>query len=129
MAHQLWPAEDEPFLSVDEILRRWRDAFAYVSVDPAAGRIQMDEVIAYIARMVGSPHFTREDLDLARRNRDLAVYVRLSDAEEPGLEYLESVITPETEIFFGYTGGDHEDAAAALVERAAAALGYRSELV
>src|SRR3954467_9778305 len=56
MAHQLWPPEDEPFLSVDEILRRWRDAFAYVSVDPAAGRARMDEVIAYIARMVGSPH-------------------------------------------------------------------------
>jgi len=129
MAHQLWPPEDEPFLSVDEILRRWRDAFAYVSVDPAAGRARMDEVIAYIARMVGSPHFAREDLDLARRNRDFAVHVRLSDLEQPALAYLEAVITPETEIFFDYTGGDHQDAAAALVERAAAALGYRSELV
>jgi hypothetical protein len=68
-------------------------------------------------------------LELARRNRDFAVHVRLSDAEQPGLAYLESVITPETEIWFDYTGGDHEDAAAALVERAAAALGYRSEVV
>jgi hypothetical protein len=129
MAHQLWPPEGTPYLSVDEVLRRWRDAFGHVLTDPAAGRAQMDETIAYLAGMVGGGHFTREDLERARRNRDLAVQVHLADAAQPGLAYLETVVTPETEILFGYTGGDHEDAAAPLVERAAAALGYESELV
>jgi hypothetical protein len=130
VAHQLWPPEGAPFLSVDEVLRRWRETFAHVVADPAAGRAHMDETIAYLAGMVGgNQYFTPEDLERACRNRDLAVHVRLADAADASVAYLETVITPESEIFFDYTGGDHEDAAAPLVERAAASLGYESELV
>jgi len=130
MAHQLWPEEGAPFLTVEEVLERWRAVFAYVDADPAAGRAQMDETIAYLQRMVGgNKYFTPEELAKARRDRDHAVRVRLADAAQHGDVYLETLVTPEAEILFDYADGFHEDAAAPLVERAARALGYQLELV
>jgi hypothetical protein len=130
MAHELWPPEGAPYLRVEEILARWQRAFRHVRADPDAGRASIEEQIAYVASMIGrNQYFTSEELERLRRSRDHAVEILCADSERPGRAYIETVLEPDAKIFIAYSDRRHESAAAPLVARAAAALGYEVELV
>ena len=131
MAHELTPKADNPPLPVDEVIRRLRDSFAQVQVDVERASRELEESARYMAR-AGGPHFSKEDIDRARRLIGHAAYVIIADDAGTDLDlmYLSFLLEPEHErIFIDYESVMHEERSRELRERLARALDYDVELV
>ena len=129
MAHELTPKADNPPLPVDEVIRRLRDSFAQVQVDVERASRELEESARYMAR-AGGPHFSKEDIDRARRLIGHAAYVIIAADAGTDLMYLSFLLEPEHErIFIDYESVMHEERSRELRERLARALDYDVELV
>ncbi len=129
MAHELIPKPDKPALSFDEVMRRLRDSFAHVELDTALASRQLEESAQHMAR-TGSPHFSQEDVDRARRLIGHASYVIVADDASTKGAYLSFLLEPDHEsIFIAYESRTHEEMSQALRERLARVLDYDVELV
>ncbi len=129
MAHELSPKPDKQALSFDDVVHRLRDSFAYVELDTERASQELQESAQYMAR-TGSPHFTQEDIDSARRLIGHASYVIVADDANTDSAYLSFLLEPNHEkIFIAYESRAHEHMSQALRERLARVLDYDVELV
>lgn len=129
MAHELTPKADNHPLPVDEIIRRLRDSFAHLQVDVERASRELEESARYMAG-AGGPHFSKKDIDHARRLIRHAAYVIIADDPDTDLVYLSFLLEPEHErIFIDYESGVHEERSHELRERLARTLDYNVELV
>jgi hypothetical protein len=129
MAHELTPKPGNTPLPFEEVIRRVRDSFIHVQLDEDRASQELTESVRYMAR-TGSPHFTNEDIERARRSIGRAVHVTIVDERGSDLAYLSFLLEPDDDtIFLAYQSATHEEMSRDLRERLARVLDYEIELV
>ncbi|WP_146585475.1 hypothetical protein [Posidoniimonas polymericola] len=91
------------YLSLDEVVSRLEQVFGFVNAETRGAAVGADA------------------------NGNQRCYLTIADSQDHGLAYLLSQFEPDQPLFFGFVSGEHEDAAAPLVERVAKALDYELE--
>jgi hypothetical protein len=129
MAHELTPKPGNTPLTFDEVIRRLHDSFVHVELNEDRASQELNESVRYMAR-TGSPHFTSEDIERARRSIGHAAHVIIADDPDADVAYLSFLLEPEHDkIFLDYESRTHEDVSRDLRERLARVLDYDVELV
>ena len=117
---KLLPPAGRDTLSVKEVVRRLRDEFNVVDVDPDAGHDHVAGMIAAMLRLSDSLPGKQDRLAWLQSIQNDAVYVSFGD--DLGV-VASCCVQPDSELFF-----DSHDAtygpARPLLDRAATALGY-----
>jgi hypothetical protein len=117
---KLLPREDGNALPVDNVIRRLRDEFEVVDVDPDAGRDHVAGMIAATLRFDDSIPIKHEQLARLQSVQEGAAYVSFGD----DLANMASCcVMSDSELFFD-SPDEIDGPTRPLVERAAAALGY-----
>lgn len=137
MGHTLFPAVEGHYLQPDEIVRRLQAEFKYVEADIEAGTAHVQEMLGQFERMTPAmvEMYKSVNLDVPTHILSLrgmlgkAVAIVVSDRPKFENDYIHFVAMPETAPLIGYKSGDHEDAAAPLLRRICAVLGYDAEVV
>ena len=117
---KLFPPEDGNALPVDDVIRRLRDEFEVVDVDPDAGRDHVAAMIAATLRFDDSIPIKHEQLARLQSVQEGAAYVSFGD--DLG-KMASCCVMPDSELFFD-SRDEIDGPARPLVERAGAALGY-----
>ena len=125
MAHRLSPITEGEYLEPKEIVRRLRAEFEFVEADADAGTEVVADMIKQFQRMKAP----QEMIEAHRAMLGKAIRIVVSDREDFEDDYLTFTAMPNGDPFIGYSSGEHEDAAAPLLERACKILRYRAELV
>jgi hypothetical protein len=125
VAHRLSPIAKGEYLGPTEIVRRLRAEFEFVEADADAGT----EVVADMIKQFQRMKRPQEMIDGYRAMRGKAIRIVVSDRENFDDDYLAFTAMPNGDPFIGCSSGQHEDAAAPLLERACKILQYRAELV
>jgi hypothetical protein len=129
MAHELFPRDGNTPLPLDEVIRRLRDSFRHVDLNQDRASQELTDSVRYMAR-TGSPHFTGEDIERARRAIGRATYVIIADEPDAPLAYLSFLLEPDHDkIFLDYESSAHEEMSRDLRGRLARVLDYEVELV
>ena len=118
---KLLPPEDGDALPVADVIRRLEDEFAEVHADPDAGQDHVAGMIAATLRFSDRVPGKQERLAWFQSVQDAAVQVSFGD--DLG-NVASCCVMPDSELFFG-SPDEVDGPARPLVERAAAALGYR----
>jgi hypothetical protein len=129
MAHRLVPPGQA--LSPAAVVERLRNEFGWVESDPERGRDHVGDMLAAYRRMRDGGRIPVPDslIDDLAPKQDHAIWVHVADDEFDEDAFFETVILPDEPLFIGYSSGEHQDAAASLVARCAAVLGYELVLV
>src|SRR4051794_29649398 len=125
VAHRLSPITEGAYLEPQEIVRRLRAEFEFVEADDDAGKEVVADMIKQFQRMKAP----QEMIDAHRAMLGKAIRIVVSDREDFEDDYLTFTAMPNGDPFIGYSSGQHEDAAAPLLERACKILRYSAELV
>jgi hypothetical protein len=125
VAHQLSPLNEGEYLEPKEIVRRLRAEFAFVEADADAGNDVLADMLKQFQRMKAP----QEIIDAHRAMIGRAVRVVVSDREGFEDDYIAFTAMPNGGPFISYSSGQHEDAAAPLLERVCKILRYRAKLV
>jgi hypothetical protein len=129
MAQELIPNEGQPPLAIDEIIRRLKASFKHVKLDTESAKKECEVSIQRITSGLARGAKWCSTADLARAERELGKTVNVIVADDT-TTYISFTLSPETEqIFIGFEGGDHEEAAMPLCERLEEVLGYDMETV
>ena len=125
MAHRLSPITEGAYLEPTEIVRRLRAEFEFVEADADAATEVVADMIKQFKRMKAPQEII--DAHLAMLGK--AIRIVVADREDFEDDYLAFTSMPNGDPFIGYSSGQHEDAAAPLLERACKILRYSAELV
>ena len=125
MAHRLSPITEGAYLEPEEIVRRLRAEFEFVEADADAGTEHVADMLKQFQRM----NAPSEIIEAHRAMLGKAIRVVVSDREDFEDDYLTFTAMPNGDPFISYSPGEHEDAAAPLLERACKILRYRAVLV
>jgi hypothetical protein len=117
---KLFPAENQPWHSLEEVSERLTLEFDYVDIDRDAGRKYVGRMIAATRRLADSLPGKQERLRLFGAFQDASAYVVFGDDT---LTTAAFCYMPDSEVFFGSPDEVHGPQRA-LVERAARVLGY-----
>ena len=117
---KLFPPDGSDALPVAEVIRRLRDEFDVVEVDPDQGRDHVAGMLAATLRFSDALPGKQERLAWLQSVQDEAVQVSFGDQRNT---VASCCVMPGAELFFG-TSDEVDGPARPLVERAASALGY-----
>jgi hypothetical protein len=129
MAQELIPKDGQSALPIDEITQRLKANFKHVKLDTESAKKDCEQSIQRMTSALarGAKWCTPAQLERTKRELGKTMNVRVADDDTT---YIFFTLSPETEqIFIGFEGGKHEEAARPLCERLEEILDYDMEEV
>jgi hypothetical protein len=125
MTHKLSPADRTSYLEPEEVVRRLRQEFEVVDLDPDQGREHVQGMVRRLLKMESGGAVGMDvHIDRLQKARDGTVMVIIADDDRSPDGRLKFAVIPGEPIIVGYWSGRHQRLAEPLLKRCSQVLGY-----